>query len=80
MNKKYFFFLITSIMFPLLIHRQHIDSPSGLIGEVHDFQLTALLFRIFFDVVQIPYRVLQFIMWVRCSRRLAIKYFCRVTG
>ena len=56
MNKQYFFFLATSIGFPL-IYRDHLDSPNGLMGFIHDYQLILCLLMVFFSLINIPYRI-----------------------
>ena len=35
---------------------------------------------ILFNLVNVPHRVVRLIKCVKCFRRIAIRYFCRVTG
>jgi len=83
MHKSYVSQLINIILIPIIINvvlDDNIDGPTGLAGQVHDFQLTSFLFMALFNLINIPHRIVQIIKCIPCLRRLAIKYLCRVTG
>ena len=83
MNKSYISHLVNIILVPLIIfgfQDENIDGPNGLAGQVHDFQLTAFFFMTLFNLINVPHRIVRFIECVPCLRRMAIKYFCRITG
>ena len=83
MNKSYVTQAINLIIVPMVVSvgiNGKIDGVNGLTGAVHDFQLTAFLFMALFNFVNVPHRLTMLILHVKCLRRMAIRYFCRVTG
>ena len=83
MNKSYFSQIINIIFIPIILNvvvSDNLDGATGLSGQVHDFQLTAFLFMMLFNLVNVPHRMISFIRCVKPLRRWAIKYFCRVSG
>lgn len=83
MNKVYFFQCFNLIVLPIIINvalNDNLDGPDGLVGHFHDYQLVACFFMTLFHIINIPHRIVLLIKHVKCLRRLAIKYFCRVTG
>ena len=83
MNKSYASQLINIILIPIIINvfqDDNIDGPTGLAGQVHDFQLTSFLFMFLFNMVNIPHRITMLIQCIPCLRRKAIQYHCRITG
>ena len=83
MNKVYFFQCFSLIVLPIIINvamNDNLDGPDGLVGHFHDYQLVACFFMTLFHIINIPHRIVLLIKHVKCLRRLAIKYFCRVTG
>ena len=83
MNKSYVSQLINIIFIPIIIkvvQDNDIDSPNGLAAQTHDFQLTSLIFMTLFNLINVPHRLVMLIQCVPCLRRLAIKYYCKVSG
>ena len=83
MNKSYLAQSFNIIVNPIILFclmQDKLDAVDGLSGAVHDYQITAFLFMFFFNLVNIPYRILRFIVWIPFTRRLIIKYLCRATG
>jgi hypothetical protein len=83
MNKSYFTQAINLIVVPMIINvsvKDNIDGADGLMGQIHDFQLTSFIFMMLFNLINVPHRIVMFIQCVKCLRRMAIRYFCRVTG
>jgi hypothetical protein len=83
MNKSYVSQMINIILIPIIINMiqdENLDGPTGLAGQVHDFQLTSFLFMTLFNLVNVPHRIVSFIRCIPCLRRYAIRYLCRVTG
>ena len=83
MNKSYFSQIVNLIFIPIILNvvvNDNIYGATGLSGQVHDFQLTAFLFMMLFNLINVPHRIVSFIRCVKPLRRLTIKYLCRVTG
>jgi hypothetical protein len=83
MNKSYFTQAVNLIIVPMIINvavKNNIDGADGLMGQIHDFQLTSFIFMVIFNLVNVPHRVVMLIQSIKCLRRMAIRYFCRVTG
>ena len=59
------------------VYNNNWSSPAGLAGAVHDYQITAFLFMILFNLVNIPHRFNQLILCLPCFRRFAIRYNLR---
>ena len=80
MNKSYISQSINIIIIPIILNSDNLDGPSGLAGQVHDFQITSFLFMTLFNLVNVPHRIVQFLKCFPCIRRPIIKYLCRITG
>lgn len=83
MNKSYFAQAVNIIIVPMVVQvgiNDKLDGASGLMGQIHDYQLLSLLFMIYFNFINVPHRIVQLIECIKCFRRMAIKYYCRVSG
>lgn len=83
MNKSYVTQTINLIVVPMVVSvgvNDHIDGAAGLAGQIQDFQLTAFIFMFLFNFINVPHRIVMLIQHVKCFRRMAIRYLCRVTG
>lgn len=83
MNKSYVSQSINIILIPIILSyfsENDLDGPTGLAGQVHDFQLTSFLFMTLFNLVNVPFRFTQFLKCFKCLRRPIIRYFCRISG
>ena len=81
MNKSYLAQSANVIILPLVMNLgigHNLNGANGLAGTVHDYQLTAFLFMILFNLVNIPHRLTQLIVCIPLTRRLFIKYLMRV--
>ena len=82
MNKSYVAQSFNIIILPIimsLVFADDLNGAGGLAGSVHDYQLTVFLFMILFNLINIPHRITQLLVLFPCTRRLIIKYLCRVT-
>ena len=65
MNKSYLTQVINLIVVPMVIYlgfnNNHIDGADGLTGQIHDFQLTSVLFMTLFNLVNVPHRIVRLI-------------------
>ena len=83
MNKTFVTQTINLIVVPLVVNvgiNGKLDGVGGLMGTIHDYQLTTFLFMALFNFINVPHRIVMLIQHVKCLRRLAIRYLCRVTG
>ena len=83
MNKSFVTQTINLIVVPMIVSvgiNDRIDGVGGLTGQIHDFQLTAFIFMTLFNLINVPHRIVMLIQHVKCLRRMAIRYYCRVTG
>lgn len=83
MNKSYVAQGINIILVPMIVTvgiNNKLDGADGLMGQIHDYQLLSLLFMILFNFINVPHRIVQLIECIKCLRRAAIQYYCRVTG
>lgn len=81
MNKSYLAQSFNIIVLPIFMSvalADNLHGVDGLSGAVHDYQLTAFLFMILFNLVNVPHRITQLIICFSCTRRLLIKYLLRV--
>ena len=83
MNKSYIAQSFNIIILPMimnLVFKDNVDGPDGLMGAIHDYQLTAFLFMILFNLINVPHRLTQLLVLMPCTRRLITQYLCRVTN
>ena len=83
MNKSYLAQSFNIIVQPIILFcvlQDKLDAVDGLSGSVHDYQITAFIFMFFFNLVNVPYRILRLLLAVSTIRRLIIRYLCRATG
>ena len=81
MNKSYLTQSFNIIVLPIVMSvsiGNNLNGVDGLSGAVHDYQLTAFLFMILFNLINVPHRLTQLIVCLPCTRRLFIKYLLRV--
>ena len=81
MNKSYLAQSANIIILPIIMNvviGGNLHGVTGLAGAVHDYQLTAFLFMILFNLVNVPHRLTQLIVCLPCTRRLLIMYLLRV--
>jgi hypothetical protein len=80
MNKSYLAQSCNVIVLPMLMNlafASDLDGPAGLAGAVHDYQITAFLFMLVFNLLNVPHRLAQLVLCLPCLRRLAIWYHLR---
>lgn len=83
MNKSYISQVMNIILIPIILNlvlKFSIDGPSGLAGAIHDYQITAFFFMMIFNFINFPHLILKIIRGIKCFRRAAITFYCRVTG
>ena len=64
MNKSYFAQAVNIIIVPMVVQvgiNGKLDGASGLMGQIHDYQLLSLLFMILFNFINVPHRIVQII-------------------
>lgn len=82
MNKSYLGQSCNVIVLPMIMNLVFADNlygPNGLSGAVHDYQITVFFFMLLFNLINIPHRITQLLVLIPCTRRMLIKYFCRIT-
>ena len=83
MNKNYVASTMNIIVVPLVV-TGFVDgnfiSPSGLTGTIHDYQITAFLFFLLWNLINLPYRWKQIVRCISCLRRRAISATCKIFG
>lgn len=83
MNKSYIAQSFNIIVLPMVMNlsfADNLEGVDGLSGAVHDYQLTAFIFMILFNLINVPHRLTQLLVLIPCVRRLLISYLCRVTN
>ena len=64
MNKSYFGQAVNIIIVPMVVTvgiNGKLDGADGLMGQIHDYQLLSLLFMIYFNLINVPHRIVQII-------------------
>ncbi len=83
MNKGYFSTTFNIIGLPLAVGagiNGQIDGSQGLMGTIHDNQVISILFMLFYNFVNIPYRFNKFVQCTKGLRRFVIKNLSDTKG